>query len=562
MAAVIPSDIDQLARSGAHRAELVTLKTLRDSLPAQYTVFHGVHWTRPGNARILYGEIDFIVLNPGGAMLIIEQKNGSLLQSGRRLIKRYGANDKDVFGQLQRAIGNLRTKFSGQNHGAKLEIDYLVYCPDHHVMGVNAAGLDIGRIVDAKARTALAERIVQLLPAGRSSPACAERIRAFLCERFDAVPDIHAHVDAQHTNFVRLTGGLVDVLDRIEMTPLRLRVSATAGNGKTHVARHFFNRAIEHGRNPLLLCFNRPLRERLKYTVNRGGLVETWYGFCRQVRDAFNQPLDFARGPADWSAFWREVVDSVQALAVNHTLESRWRFDTLIVDEAQDFDAEWYQTLHLFLGEDAEIVWLEDPNQNVRGAKPPELGEHRFVGYRSFVNFRSPVSIARVLQGAFPDRPMECANDLPGLGVKLTTYDDPADQPLLVGKAVNRLMGQGFSLNEIVILSCRGLKHSALADVERVANRTLARFTGDYDMHGEQLRTDGQILLDTVRRFKGQQSPAVILTDIEPGGERISEALMVAYCGMTRATVKLELLARRGNPWVAQYLSPAVSENA
>jgi Holliday junction resolvase-like predicted endonuclease len=41
------------------------------SAPCCTRVFHDVHWTH-------FGEIDFIVLNRAGAVLFIEQKNGTL----------------------------------------------------------------------------------------------------------------------------------------------------------------------------------------------------------------------------------------------------------------------------------------------------------------------------------------------------------------------------------------------------------------------------------------------------------------------------------------------------
>ena len=43
MARIVPSDLTRLALSGAHAPELETLAALRDTLPDDYTVFHGVH---------------------------------------------------------------------------------------------------------------------------------------------------------------------------------------------------------------------------------------------------------------------------------------------------------------------------------------------------------------------------------------------------------------------------------------------------------------------------------------------------------------------------------------
>lgn len=74
MAHIIPSDLTRAALAGARRPELETLRTLKDTLPNDYTVFHGIHWTREYEAWTHFGEIDFIVLNPAGAVLLIEKR--------------------------------------------------------------------------------------------------------------------------------------------------------------------------------------------------------------------------------------------------------------------------------------------------------------------------------------------------------------------------------------------------------------------------------------------------------------------------------------------------------
>jgi hypothetical protein len=128
----------------------------------------------------------------------------------------------------------------------------------------------------------------------------AQQVDAFFRQTFfEVVPDVHAHIDAQERNYTRLYHGLLEVLANIEMEPLRLHVLATAGNGKTLVARHFFDQCVERGGRPLLLCFNRPLAERLIHLVADGGLVATWYRFC----DRFLQ----SRGiQLDYDAMWGE----------------------------------------------------------------------------------------------------------------------------------------------------------------------------------------------------------------------------------------------------------------
>ena len=83
MARLVPSVADvQLA--SPHRGERETLSSLKRLGPA-FTVYHGVHWTRTGANGTAFGEIDFVVVNRAGDVLVIEQKNGWCTTSGTAL---------------------------------------------------------------------------------------------------------------------------------------------------------------------------------------------------------------------------------------------------------------------------------------------------------------------------------------------------------------------------------------------------------------------------------------------------------------------------------------------
>lgn len=78
MAKVIPSHWQAMVALGAAQRELETLALLARELPDDYTVFHGIHWTRVEHEASLFGEIDFAIVSPGGRLLVIEQKSGFL----------------------------------------------------------------------------------------------------------------------------------------------------------------------------------------------------------------------------------------------------------------------------------------------------------------------------------------------------------------------------------------------------------------------------------------------------------------------------------------------------
>lgn len=64
------------------------------------------------------------------------------------------------------------------------------------------------------------------------------------------------------------------------------------------------------------------------------------------------------------------------------------------------------------------------------------------------------------------------------------------------------------------------------------------------------------MLFDTVRRFKGQQAAAVVLADVDPREKHLLQELQVLFCGMTRATVRLEVLCNATSGWVNERLLP------
>ena len=68
---------DAIRPGAAAERERATLALLERALPAAYTVYHGVHWTRLDQGFSIYGDIDFVIVNAAGNLLAIEQRSGT-----------------------------------------------------------------------------------------------------------------------------------------------------------------------------------------------------------------------------------------------------------------------------------------------------------------------------------------------------------------------------------------------------------------------------------------------------------------------------------------------------
>ncbi len=556
MATIHPKDIFEPCAFGTarlpftHHQELVTLRLLRDALPDHYTVFHATHVSWWDGKKSPLAEADFVVVNRDGDALMIEQKNGRLDETERGLVKTYDDADRNVISQMHRCADALRDSFK-QIHGDTLTLRMILYCPDHTLTSINAVGLPRELVVDRPRAGGLVSVITKLLgPGGGGATAQRhQRVIEFLRNTYQLTVTTDQLMELHGVSADRLTGGLLDALRRFEMHPLRLRIAGTAGCGKTEIARDTVQRWAGAGRRTLLVCFNNALAAHLAERFGDAARVATVLGLCRDFMHSRGVDIDFTR--ASTPGFWRDFLDRMQALVLTEPPRGEWLFDGLIVDEGQDFEPDQFEVMTFFLREGGDIVWLEDREQNLYGKPPfPASG---FATFRADGNFRTPLRIARFVQRALamPFRPL---NPVPGEGVHVHAYGTAAQQLDLIGELVTRLLKRGFNPEQIVVLSARGLQNAVFRDADRLGPLAVRRFAG-YDAAGHPTFTDGALLCDTVWRFKGLEAPVVLLTDVDPAHDgtaadpRLGDiARRVLYCGMTRATWRLELLVAKGNP--------------
>lgn len=165
-----------------------------------------------------------------------------------------------------------------------------------------------------------------------------------------------------------------------------------------------------------------------------------------------------------------------------------------------------------------------------------------WVVLHSRTNYRSPQDILHYLNALLPEsRGIETGSPLDGSDVDILTYADGAGLVTQTKKALSNAIGLGFKRDLIALVTFRGKQESALSSYDRLGNFPLRTFTGRYDLLGSPIYTDGDILIESVYRFKGQSAPCVVLTevDFEHLDDKTTRKLFV---GATRATMKLILV--------------------
>lgn len=544
MARLIPDDWKSLAATGAAERERETLAALEHALPDSYTVYHGVHWTRAEQGFSVFGEAAFVVVSPAGRVLLIEQKAGFLRETPKGLVKVYLQTERNVPIQLARTQETLHRRLTASLGAGVYGVEALLYCPDYTIRQAAIAGVASERIVDATRKAQLAQVIQQILPADEPRVANAPKIHHFLADELALTPDTSALVGQAGTLVTRLSGGLASWARQLEFTPFRLRVIGTAGSGKTQLAVQAMRDAIAAGRRVLYVCFNRPLADYIARIAPPGAKIANYHQLCDWVaRDGGYTP--------DFDA--PDAFGRLEARFAETPVPERWRFDVLIVDEGQDFHPSWASALERLLAPDGAWWWLEDPLQNLYMREPVALPG--WVSLKALTNYRSPrdlLDFVRDVVGRVEPLAAELRSGSPfdGSDLVVSAYGDANASPAALAdacidatkRAITQALSLGFRKQDIAVLSYRGREGSALAALDQLGPHQVKRFTGKYDLFGNPEYHDGDVLLDSIYRFKGQSAPCVILTEID-FDTLDARAARKLFVGATRATMKLLLVA-------------------
>jgi superfamily I DNA and RNA helicase len=127
--------------------------------------------------------------------------------------------------------------------------------------------------------------------------------------------------------------------------------------------------------------------------------------------------------------------------------------------------------------------------------------------------------------------------ELPGI----RTYATEQELLAQTEAAVAALRARGFALDDIAVVSGRGREKSALLNRVGIGPHLTRRFTGEYDAAGEPRWSKGELLVESVYRYKGQSAPSVVVTEMD-FAELDDAARRRLFVALTRAQMAVELV--------------------
>lgn len=546
MARMLPDVI----AADAPGSERRIFELLRGSpMTAGWTVLHSLGLSSAYSGA--YGEVDFVAIVPGRGVICIEVKGGRVqcragIWTTTDRSDETHALSRSPFQQARegmfKVLEAVRKRFGPHSAEARCPLGWMViftdtstpppspdFTPDELI-----DSRDLGENPTAKLEACPSlDQTRQRL--GPPSKATLAAMAEFLRPDFDRVAMLSTTMWDTERRIGVLTGEQYAVLDHVVENDSSL-VHGGAGTGKTMLAVELARRAVAEGRSVLLTCFNRELGFWLEARAKEmGGQVRAGH-LPRLLRDqilASDLRGELVEGQFD-RAFYELGALAVAAGAA--------QVDLVLVDEAQDFPAgALVDVVEAFGAGDnrspARVLFADFSRQalyaapsDARAVIKDKLGPANFSLRRNCRNTRRIASETEALTGSFECQAFEAQPA--GVPVERIFYPDPRGQLRAVDRALQQLRTEGFSAEDIVILGGQRRERSCLAGVDSCGGFRIV------DREGRAAAT--QVPYSTVHAFKGLESSAVVLIDVDPQPDEAGDALL--YVGMTRARSRLIMI--------------------
>ena len=544
MAIMHPTDLENYECTASERE---MYEALRDQLPDKYQVFYSIRWfeTDEENKRV-DSECDFLVFDPSFGFLTIEVKGGLSIQiEGTKwyveeYAGRYARSRRELkcspYEQAEKSMRHFYNYFADEFHQKFNGVyGFAVAFPRYTIDSALAASAPKELTIDLKDMNSLRNRINEIFHYWRNrrnitipfSPDQKTRFITTINKRISLSAAAGALIQIKEKEFSKIDfmqEAILDVLYHYH----QVRILGGAGTGKTFIAMKKAVRDYRAGRSVLFLCCNKELSAFVMETLGfTDGIAFRTYE--ELIRETIGDAYDTAEENENGNKSCFDLVENSQ-----HCL-----FDSIIVDEGQDFDADMGLTVRLFLRDEAKssLYVFYDINQNIFEYKADNAFAIDIPPFILRYNIRNTGCIYKCAVDTTGLGSDTIANQLLGVEPDIRNYNSVLQSIKGLSNIVTRLTQKEFvSTKSIVILSDEPYTMSILATESRV---------GAFDISFKDLReiTETEICFKTAEEFKGLEADVVIYLKNEyQGAIRAEMERRRDYVALTRARYYLYVL--------------------
>jgi hypothetical protein len=526
VAQVFPSNFDPSSLVEAEKAALIYFMK---GLEPGWIVAPSIPITLKGQDR----EIDLILLHRDHGAYIVEVKGGIISLTNGEWKQNQAVFDSPV-NQVMVAKHNLKDRLKAMKvNMSAISLQHLVAFPHIVSFPPEGAGPDCPReIVFTKTELEDPSKYLNEIRKKRSPIPEADLIAFLKALR----PDVR-EIDVQGGNISGISERIArSTIDQLSIVfgldeNHRVHIRGAAGTGKTFIATNWAKRAVERGERTLVICYNRELgieinnnMAEFKQSLEDPSLltVSSFHAYAN-VLLGDKAPANADNQPSEW---WRNH----HAELILANLESiNQRFDTIIVDEGQDFHSLWFAVLDNLLADKAtsRLLVMSDEAQAIY-AEVPEL-QPNVATLRLDKNVRNTNKIAdlvRRLGGA-----AVTTGITPGQDIDIYTIGGLKERRKAFVKALTKVRDElAIPPSQTLIL----VRHN------RYINELMDDSTVDFPLCKWADRDEEHYPFGTIHGTKGLERMAVILIDDDDEPD-----LTLTYIGASRAVMYLAVIGQK-----------------
>ena len=549
MAQMIPQKMEEDNNSFGERQVFEALKKLSDD----YMVFHSVRWNdRNEKNTVVYGESDFSIFHQRKGIIVIEVKSGGIecVNNTWTYIRTDNGERHSMKNPLKQAdrskyrfIDLLEELFRDTEY-----TDFPQYCMvESAVWFPSISKRDVIGSLPMEYHPE-----ITLLENALDSPqkyidGIYEFYEGWKHTRLDktpkdvilnafsplykVMPSLKSKRLEQEEVFIRLTREQNSLLDYLEEQRVAA-IQGAAGTGKTMLAIEKARRLADSGK-VLFLCFNQFLRlflQDLKDENPKKYENIEFYNLpqlvCQKLRVPFVEEGDILQ--------FLENYDSYD-----------WEYKHIIIDEGQDFnDGEIERLYDIALLQEGAFYIFFDKNQFVQGRDFPDWLKNSECRLILNINCRNTFSIADTSGKPISVEPRVKSKSVKGDMPKFYICGDRKAGLKKLSVLIDQYRNNGYAYNQICILTVKTENASFLKGIDKLGNHAI-----------KTTRGNSNVLFTTARKFKGLESDAIIMIDVDADTFADEDNKRLFYVGASRAKHNLDIIFNGDNTELEHVVS-------
>lgn len=559
MARLIPSSLSEKCVSPGEKEIFTRFKSELEA--DEWIILHSLDIAQ--HIKQVSGEADFVIIVPNMGVLCLEVKACHSLERKDGLWF-YGLESKGdprgPFKQSSDAMHSLRNQVVQQNPSLSRVPFWSAVVFPYIEFNCNSVEWHSWQVVDSKRfkQQHLASIIRGILRNARSHLKSQETTTWF--HEDDRLPTVQQAADLakilrpnfefsekapdrrarKQSEILRYSEEQFVAIDMMEVNP-RVLFTGPAGTGKTILAIETARRYASMGKRVLLLCYNQ--------------LLGSWYSNHPVIRECdiksttlhqYMSGIANIRTPhgADQTYWENDLPDSAVSKLLNGH-EEAGKYDLVVLDEVQDLLHPPYLDIielvligglrngywRMFGDFERQMLYGQDREQAETLIRQ-KCGNFATGSLR--VNCRNTPRIATLstLLGRLTPNYTRILRPDDHIEPTIIYYSTPSQQRRELISALVRLQKDSYTPEEIVVLSSKGPSHCVASKIDdEIWSSKLAQYN---------IAKSDQIRYSSIYRFKGLDSPAIVVTDIEKiESDKFSSLFYVAT---TRALERLIIL--------------------